>query len=111
MVVAVSIAMVVLLPESISAFNSARFGRSQTSLNLGLGSALASIGLTIPVIAILSTTLGLSVNLGLGNTEIVFLFLTLIVTALTLIPGRATLLQGVVHLCIFGAYLMVVFLP
>jgi Ca2+:H+ antiporter len=111
MVVAVSIAMVVLLPESISAFNAARFGRTQTSLNLGLGSALASIGLTIPVIAILSTTLGLSVNLGLGNTEIVFLFLTLIVTALTLIPGRATLLQGVVHLCIFGAYLMVVFLP
>ena len=111
MVVAVSIAMVVLLPESISAFNAARFGRTQTSLNLGLGSALASIGLTIPVIAIISTSLGLSVNLGLGNTEIVFLFLTLIVTALTLIPGRATLLQGVVHLCIFASYIMVVFLP
>lgn len=111
MVVAVSIAVVVLLPESISAFNAARFGRTQTSLNLGLGSALASIGLTIPVIAILSSVLGLSVNLGLGLTEIVFLFLTLIVTALTLIPGRATLLQGVVHLCIFGAFIMVVFLP
>jgi Ca2+:H+ antiporter len=111
MVVAVSIAMVVLLPESISAFNAARFGRTQTSLNLALGSALASIGLTIPVIAIMSSVMGLQVNLGLGNTEIVFLFLTLIVTALTLIPGRATLLQGVVHLCLFGAYLMVVFLP
>jgi Ca2+:H+ antiporter len=80
-------------------------------LNLALGSALASIGLTIPVIAIMSSVMGLQVNLGLGNTEIVFLFLTLIVTALTLIPGRATLLQGVVHLCLFGAYLMVVFLP
>jgi Ca2+:H+ antiporter len=111
MVVAVSIAVIVLLPESISAFNAARFGRTQTSLNLGLGSALASIGLTIPVIAIMSAYLGLSVNLGLGPTEMVFLFLTLIVTALTLIPGRATLLQGVVHLCIFGAFMMVVFLP
>jgi Ca2+:H+ antiporter len=67
--------------------------------------------LTIPVIAIMSAYLGLSVNLGLGPTEMVFLFLTLIVTALTLIPGRATLLQGVVHLCIFGAFMMVVFLP
>lgn len=111
MVVAVTIALVVLLPESISAFNAARFGRTQTSLNLGLGSSLASIGLTIPVIAIMSTIFGFQVNLGLDATEIVFLFVTLLVTALTLIPGRATLLQGVVHLCIFGAYLMVVVLP
>lgn len=111
MVVAVTIAMVVLLPESISAFNAARFGRTQTSLNLGLGSSLASIGLTIPVVAIMSTMFGFQVNLGLDLTEMVFLFLTLVVTALTLIPGRATLLQGVVHLCIFGAYLMVVVLP
>lgn len=111
MVVAVSIAMVVLLPESISAFKAASFGRTQTSLNLALGSALASIGLTIPAIAIISGVLGLQVNLGLAGTDIVFLLLTLLVAALTLIPGRATLLQGVVHLSIFGAFLMVVFMP
>jgi Ca2+:H+ antiporter len=111
MVVAVSIALVVLLPESISAFKAARFGRTQTSMNLALGSALASIGLTIPAIAVLSSLLGLEVNLGLGSTDIVFLLLTLFVAALTLIPGRATLLQGVVHLSIFGAFMMVVFMP
>lgn len=111
MVVAVSIAMVVLLPESISAFKAASFGRTQTSLNLALGSALASIGLTIPAIAIVSGVLGLQVNLGLAGTDIVFLLLTLLVAALTLIPGRATLLQGAVHLSIFGAFLMVVFMP
>lgn len=111
MVVAVSIAMVVLLPESISAFKAASYGRTQTSLNLALGSALASIGLTIPAIAIVSSILGLQVNLGLDGTDIVFLLLTLFVAALTLIPGRATLLQGVVHLSIFGAFLMVVVMP
>lgn len=111
MVVAVTIAIVVLLPETMSAFNAARFGRTQTSLNLGLGSSLASIGLTIPVIAVMSTFFGFQVNLGLDSTEMVFLALTLFVTALTLIPGRATLLQAVLHLGIFGAYLMVVFLP
>jgi Ca2+:H+ antiporter len=111
MVVAVSIAVVVLLPESISAFKAASYGRTQTSLNLALGSALASIGLTIPVIAVISTMLGTSVNLGLAATEIVLLTLTLIVSALTLIPGRASLLQAAVHLSIFGAFLMLVFMP
>jgi Ca2+:H+ antiporter len=80
-------------------------------LNLALGSALASIGLTIPVIAVISTMLGTSVNLGLAATEIVLLTLTLIVSALTLIPGRASLLQAAVHLSIFGAFLMLVFMP
>jgi Ca2+:H+ antiporter len=111
MVVAVSIALVVLLPESISAFKAASFGRTQTSLNLALGSALASIGLTIPAIAIISGVLGLQVNLGLDATDIVFLLLTLFVAALTLIPGRASLLQAVLHLSIFGAFLMVVVMP
>lgn len=111
MVVAVSIAIVVLLPESISAFKAASYGRTQTSLNLALGSALASIGLTIPVIAVVSSVLGTSVNLGLGATEIVLLLLTLLVSALTLIPGRASLLQAAVHLSIFGAFLMLVFMP
>lgn len=111
MVVAVSIAMVVLAPESISAIRAARKGRTQTSLNLAYGSALASIGLTIPVIAVLSLVLGFSVNLGLNAAEITLLFLTFFVSGLTVLQGKATLLQASVHLSIFGAYLLLVITP
>ncbi len=111
MVVALSIAFVVLLPESISALKAAAYGRTQTSLNLALGSALASIGLTIPAIAIISLVFGYQVNLGLAPTEIALLFLALLVSALTLLPGKASILQGAVHLSIFGAFILVVFTP
>lgn len=111
MVVAVSIAVVVLLPESVSAIKAAYSGRTQTSLNLAYGSALASIGLTIPVIAILSIVFSYEVNLGLNPSEITLLFLTLIVSTLTVVQGRATLLQAAVHLGIFGSFMMVVFAP
>jgi Ca2+:H+ antiporter len=111
MVVALSIAVIVLLPESISALKAAAYGRTQTSLNLALGSALASIGMTIPAIAVISIFFGFQVNLGLGPTEIALLFLTLFVSALTLIPGKASLLQGAVHLSIFAAFVLVVFMP
>jgi len=111
MVVALSIALVVLLPESISAFKAATYGRTQTSINLALGSALASIGMTIPSIAVISIVFGFQVNLGLGPTEMVLLFLALFVSALTLIPGKASLLQGAVHLSIFAAFVLVVFTP
>jgi Ca2+:H+ antiporter len=110
-VVALSIAAVVLLPESISAMKAALYGRTQTSLNLAMGSALASIGLTIPAIAIISLVFGFQVNLGLGATEISLLILTLFVSALTLIPGKASILQGAVHLTIFGAFILLVFTP
>lgn len=111
MVVALSIALIVLLPESISALKAAAYGRTQTSVNLALGSALASIGLTIPAVAILSIVFNYQVNLGLGPTEIALLFLALFVSALTLIPGKASLLQGAVHLSIFAAFVLVVFTP
>jgi Ca2+:H+ antiporter len=106
MLVAISIAMVVLLPESISAIKSARYGRTQTSLNLAYGSALASIGLTIPVIALISLFSQYQFNLGLKPTEIVLLGLTFLVSILTVVPGRATLLQSIIHLSIFGSFLM-----
>jgi Ca2+:H+ antiporter len=109
MVVAFTIAIVVLLPESISALKAAYYGRTQTSINLALGSALASIGMTIPTIAVISLVFGFQVNLGLGATEISLLFLALFVSALTLLPGKASILQGAVHLSIFGAFVMVVF--
>ena len=106
MMVAISIALIVLLPESISAFKAARYGRTQTSLNLAYGSALASIGLTIPAIAIISILFNYEINLGLNNAEIVLIALTFVVSTLTVVSGRATLLQGVIHLSIFGSFLM-----
>ena len=109
--VAVSIAMIVLLPESIAAARAAVVGRTQTSLNLAYGSALASIGLTIPAIAVFSLVFGFPVILGLDPSEIVLLGLTLLVSVLTVLPGRATVLQGAVHLCILGSFLAFVIAP
>lgn len=106
MMVAISIAIVVLLPESISAIKAARYGRTQTSLNLAYGSALASIGLTIPAIAVISILFSYEVNLGLNAAEIVLLALTFFVSTLTVVSGRASLLQSVIHLSIFGSFIM-----
>ncbi len=111
MVVAASIALVVLLPESISAVKAALYGRTQTSLNLAYGSALASIGLTIPTIAIISIFTSYQVNLGLSVAEIALLALTFIVSTLTLVSGRASILQASIHLSIFGAFLVFATLP
>ena len=109
--VAIIIALVVLLPESISAFKAARFGRTQTSLNLAYGSALASIGLTIPTIAVISIAFDYQVNLGLSSAEIVLMTLTFFVSALTVVLGRASVLQAIIHLCIFGAFITFAALP
>ncbi|MHA7985023.1 calcium:cation antiporter [Rathayibacter sp. CAU 1779] len=104
-VVGVIIALVILLPESISAVRAAQRNHIQTSLNLGLGSAMASIGLTIPAVAVASIWMPQQLVLGLGNTQIVLLALSILVTILTVVPGRATKLQGGVHLVIFAAFL------
>jgi Ca2+:H+ antiporter len=103
--VGVVIALLVLLPESLAAVRNARRDRVQTSLNLALGSAMASIGLTIPVIAIASIWLEGPLLLGLGATQIVLLALTAAVGILTVMPGRATLLQAAVHLAICTSFL------
>ncbi|MFF7329353.1 calcium:proton antiporter [Streptomyces sp. NPDC090306] len=104
-VVGVIIALLVLLPETIAALRSARRDRVQTSLNLALGSAMASIGLTIPAVALASIWLSGPLVLGLNATHMLLLALTLVVSSLTVVPGRATPLQGGVHLVIFAAYL------
>lgn len=111
MMVAISIALVVLLPESISAIKAARYGRTQTSLNLAYGSALASIGLTIPAIAVISILFDYQINLGLNVAEIVLLALTFVVSALTVFFGRATLLQAVIHLSIFSSFILFAAMP
>ena len=109
--VGVIIAALVLLPESIAALRAALANRLQTSLNLGLGSALATIGLTIPAVAALSIWMKFPIALGLDNKSTVLLFLTLIVSTLTLGTGRTTVLQGAVHLVIFAVYLFTTVVP
>ncbi|MEV5487303.1 ionic transporter y4hA [Streptomyces bobili] len=104
-IVGVIIALLVLLPETIAALRSARRDRVQTSLNLAHGSAMASIGLTIPAVALASLWLSGPLVLGLGPTHMVLLALTVVVSSLTVVPGRATPLQGGVHLVLFAAYL------
>jgi Ca2+:H+ antiporter len=109
--VGVAIAMLVLMPESLAALRSARANRLQTSLNLALGSALATIGLTIPAVAAVSIMLGQQLDLGLTAKEIVLLALTLLVGVITLGTGRTTVLQGIVHLVIFAAFLFLTAVP
>ncbi|MGW0993721.1 calcium:proton antiporter [Streptomyces sp. NPDC002520] len=104
-VVGVIIALLVLLPETIAAVRAARRDRVQTSLNLALGSAMASIGLTIPAVALASIWLPGPLVLGLSPTHMLLLALTVVVSSLTVVPGRATPLQGGVHLVLFAAYL------
>jgi Ca2+:H+ antiporter len=110
-IVGVIIAALVLLPESIAAIRASLANRLQTSLNLGLGSALATIGLTIPAVAALSIMVNLPIALGLETKGAVLLFLTLIVSTLTLGTGKTTILQGAVHLVIFAVYLFMTLVP
>ena len=109
--VGVIIALLVLLPETLAAVRNARRDRMQTSFNLALGSAMASIGLTIPAIAIASIWLDGPLELGLGSTQIVLLVITAVVGALTILPGRATLQEGGVHLVLFGAFVFLALNP
>ncbi|MEU0989489.1 calcium:proton antiporter [Streptomyces sp. NPDC005953] len=110
-VVGVVIALLVLAPETLAAVRAARLGRMQTSLNLAYGSAIASIGLTIPAIALATLWLEGPLVLGEDATHMVLLVLTAVVSALTVVPGRATLLQGGVHLVLFAAFVFLSFSP
>ncbi len=104
-VVGVVIALMVLAPETLAALNNARRDRVQISLNLAYGSAMASIGLTIPVIALAMIWLPGPLTLGLGPMQIVLLTLSVLVSILTLAQGRALLLQGVVHLVVLATFI------
>jgi Ca2+:H+ antiporter len=110
-VVGIVIAALVLLPEGLAAVRAARADRLQNSLNLALGSALASIGLTIPTVAAVFLSTGQPLVLGIEGKETVLLVLTLLVATLTLGSGRTTILQGAVHLSLFAAYLFLSFAP
>ena len=103
--VGIIIAAVVLLPEGLAAVRAARANRLQTSLNLALGSALASIGLTIPAVAFTSMLIGVPLILGLDSKDLVFLLLTSCVALITFVSGRGHVMMGAVHLVICGAFL------
>ena len=105
------IALLVLLPETGAAVRAARADRLQTSLNLSLGSAMASTSLTIPAVALASVTLGLPLQLGLSPKDLVLLTLTFAVGAITFGTGRTKVLQGAVHLVIFAAFLFLSLVP
>ncbi len=109
--VGIIIASVVLMPEGLAALRAARANRLQTSLNLALGSALASIGLTIPAVAIVSLATGWTLTLGIDLKASVLLLLSLLVTTLSLGTGRTTVLQGTVHLVVFAVYLFTTIVP
>ncbi|MGN9810324.1 calcium:proton antiporter [Micromonospora sp. BQ11] len=109
--VGVVIALLVLLPETLAATRAARRDRVQISLNLALGSAMASIGLTIPAIAIASIWLDGPLLLGLGGTQMTLLALTVVTGVLTVVPGRATVLQGGVHLVLLAAFVFLAASP
>lgn len=110
-VVGVIIALLVLLPETVAAARAARRNRLQTSMNLALGSAMASIGLTVPVIAVAMIWLDGPLVLGLGPTHMVLLILTVFTSGLTLLRGRATLLQAGVQLSVLAAFLFLAVSP
>ncbi|HLH87940.1 MAG TPA: ionic transporter y4hA [Xanthobacteraceae bacterium] len=109
--VGIIIAALVLLPEGLAALRAARANRLQTSLNLALGSSLATIGLTIPAVASVAILTGQPLELGLAPKEEVLLALTLLVSVITLGTGRTTVLQGMVHLLIFAVFLFFAIVP
>jgi len=109
--VGVVIAAITLMPEGLAAVKSALRNRLQNSINLALGSAIASIGLTIPTVALVSLIFNQQIALGVSQTDVTLLVLTLYVGALTFGTGRTTVLQGAVHLVIFAAFLLVSAVP
>ncbi len=107
----VVIALVILLPEGLAALKAARKNRLQTSLNLALGSALASIGLTIPAVAIVSIYASLPVTLGIDAKSTLLLVLSLFSVSLSFNTGRTTIMQGVVLLVLFAVYIFTIIVP
>src|SRR6267154_795261 len=110
-VVGVIIAAIVLLPEGLAAVRAARANRLQSSLNLALGSALASIGLTIPAVSVLSLYMQTRLVLGIETKSTVLLILSLFITAIALRTGRTIVLHGIVLLVIFVVYLFTTVIP
>ena len=105
------VALLILLPESVAAVSAARKNDLQKSINLALGSSLATIGLTIPAVAIAAYALDKQLVLGLNAQEMVLLVLTFILSMLTFGTGRTNILFGLVHVVVFAVFVFLVFVP
>ena len=107
----VLVALLILLPESVAAIAAARGNDLQKSINLALGSSLATIGLTIPAVAVAAYALDKQLVLGLNSQEMVLLVLTFVLSMLTFATGRTNILFGLVHLVVFAVFVFMVFVP
>ena len=107
----VLVALLILLPEGVAAIAAARKNDLQKSINLALGSSLATIGLTIPAVAVAAYALDKQLVLGLNGQDMVLLLLTFVVSMLTFGTGRTNILFGLVHMVVFAVFLFMVFVP
>jgi Ca2+:H+ antiporter len=107
----VVVALLILLPESVSAVSAARKNDLQKSINLALGSSVATIGLTVPAVAVAAYALDKQLVLGLSEQNLVELFLTFILSMLTFGTGRTNILFGLVHMVVFAVFVFMVFVP
>lgn len=107
----VVIATIVLMPECLAALRAARRGLVQTSLNLALGSAIAAIGLTIPIVAFASSWMTDGLLLALEPAQMTLFVAAMFTTALTVVSGRTTLLNAGLHLGLFSVFLLLTFAP
>lgn len=109
--VGVAIATLVLMPEGLTAIRAAARNNLQAALNITLGSVLACVGLTIPAVAVVALVTGQPLHLGLDAAMTVLLATTFLMLAVTLNTGRTTVLEGMVHLGVFAAFVLFSFLP
>jgi Ca2+:H+ antiporter len=107
----VVVALLILLPESVAAVSAARKDDLQKSINLALGSSLATIGLTVPAVAVAAFALDKQLVLGLSGQNVVVLLLTFFLSMLTFGTGRTNILFGLVHMVLFAVFLFLVFVP
>ena len=107
----VLVAVLILLPESVAALSAARRNDLQKSINLALGSSIATIGLTVPAVAVAAYALDKQLVLGLGNQEMVIMLLTFMLSMLTFGTGRTNILFGMVHMVVFAVFVFMVFVP
>jgi len=103
------VAVLVLSPEALAAFNAARENKLQRTVNISFGSALATIGLTIPAVLSVGFVTGRRVELGLDPVDQVMLLLTLVLAIVNFGGRRTTVLQGLVHVIVFVTYLVLIF--
>jgi Ca2+:H+ antiporter len=109
--VGVIIACIVLLPEGLSAYKAAKRNELQKSLNLSLGSALASISLTIPIVSFYAIFSGVQLTLGIDVVFTILFLLSLFITVLSLSTGKTTILQGIILMVVFFVYLFMIIFP